>query len=903
MSKVSSGVLATDLATIGNAETTLYIDGTTTVANPGLTTVPSNVHIVIRDAGLLKLALGCTLKIVGPFDAPRKKVFAYIEPTPTNIAYAAQVATSPHQDTDVTAAASSTAVGDVALFPAAMVPGDAFVVGSTVSFGGLLFDRAGGVAGAGGNVAWEYLSNVVVFHTATGINAGTDVITTSAAHGLVNGDVVDYAAAGGLDAVGLAQGARYFVHVVNATQITLHLSNGANPVNLSVGAGETHALYRWIGLSVRRDDTYCFTEALGDGQVVAWNIPSGWTIRTYAGVARYYVRARVTTTYTTNPTVSRVRLGAYETTGIQFAAPTALYPEWWGAQGDGMHDDSTAIQRAFDCPSALSQQNEIVFTSGKTYLIKRCIQVGNVARSGAHCAYVVRGWGASVLVDAQTLCSQPTFKLGRYVAPKDPNNVRVWKLQWLGLSVQHDATRFTQKPAPGTTGIGIAQCHFGRFQGFNVGGFETGIRYLEDGGNSNIFEQIQVTACRVGVRLGGTPDGNLWRWIGGKVQQCCATGIHASGASVSIVDTDISLCAYRAPDSPDTPAGTCVEDGTDTPLAAIRLEGISEGYFKFYTEGVGFASFGNSNRVVEMQDCNCAVLEACRINGVSSVKLFGDLHYQSNAAYGIHLSNCHDIRLAASLFTRHQRADVHVAADCTGIVIEADNHLHEKSRTQYQDSKIKVADLTPRRIDNKIRTRDLPRQSYTGAMQPAPVNVIPSPSDFNHSSWTFSGPPAAVNGSTLAPDGISLAQVIDLPITPSTTPAGLSILSLAAPLDVGIDLGQQHFVILRYWWQPITVPMGFQSQYNLQLLRSEIIRGSGDVHRRDCAGVFTGGGDWQFEEQVYDVSDVAANPGGASLLQTVRFFASDHGGDGIRVALWGVQLFATDDLRKHIPYL
>lgn len=68
----------------------------------------------------------------------------------------------------------------------------------------------------------------------------------------------------------------------------------------------------WAALSSVTDATTSFTSALADGQEVRWAFPPNfnWAARTLNGSASlFYVRARCTTLWTTNPTISQVYVG------------------------------------------------------------------------------------------------------------------------------------------------------------------------------------------------------------------------------------------------------------------------------------------------------------------------------------------------------------------------------------------------------------------------------------------------------------------------------------------------------------------------------------------------------------------------------------------------------------------
>jgi len=125
----------------------------------------------------------------------------------------------------------------------------------------------------------QYVSECVpglgrAFNTTSGVDAGTDEITTSAAHNWTSaddGDPVVYAKKGGSAAIGLTDHGTYYLHYVDADEVTLHTSqaegiSGANPVALVSTGAETHYLF----------DGACEAKAseqvsVGDG-VDAWSV-------------------------------------------------------------------------------------------------------------------------------------------------------------------------------------------------------------------------------------------------------------------------------------------------------------------------------------------------------------------------------------------------------------------------------------------------------------------------------------------------------------------------------------------------------------------------------------------------------------------------------------------------------
>jgi len=100
-----------------------------------------------------------------------------------------------------------------------------------------------------GNTHTGYGPDRAQFHTITGVDAATEVITTKALHGFTTGDAVYYDNHGGPDTVGLTSGNKYYVNAVSTSTLTIHQTRaaavaGSSDINLSDGtAGEIHSLY------------------------------------------------------------------------------------------------------------------------------------------------------------------------------------------------------------------------------------------------------------------------------------------------------------------------------------------------------------------------------------------------------------------------------------------------------------------------------------------------------------------------------------------------------------------------------------------------------------------------------------------------------------------------------------
>ena len=88
-----------------------------------------------------------------------------------------------------------------------------------------------------------------LFGTTSGVNATDDIITTNAAHGFSDTAPVTYSKQGGSAAIGLTDGAVYYVNSLSDTMLSLHTTvddalNDTNRIALTADGAETHRLTR-----------------------------------------------------------------------------------------------------------------------------------------------------------------------------------------------------------------------------------------------------------------------------------------------------------------------------------------------------------------------------------------------------------------------------------------------------------------------------------------------------------------------------------------------------------------------------------------------------------------------------------------------------------------------------------
>lgn len=521
-------------------------------------------------------------------------------------------------------------------------------------------------------------------------------------------------------------------------------------------------------------------------------------------------------------TTSKVEFGATQ-------RPRRVHPEWWGAKGDGTTNDRASIQRMFQVGSSAGQELCAHFTSGRTYKVDSSggtIKIGNGVIIPD--SWIIEGYGATI--KAVAAASTPVFTLGFYTATPVPILQQVLKLRWQGLSVVNEVT---SPPYPtDSAAIALDYAQFCSFRDCTIGGFHYGIVARNQGGNSNSFENVNVAGTVVGVSFGAllASNGafNVWRWVGGRIQQATSIGMHVyRGVNGQIENVDFSDC-----------------DAT-----ALKIEKSSGCYVRMYSEQIGPQTYPNTEKVVWLLEAKHVTVEGSLINGTMLPETGV---YNKNAGYGVYLDACDHVRLTNNYFKGPQIADIFVASSCgPSIYIDGTNEM-EPVRAAETRRVPTVSDATAGGVRLTQSRVDLPNQSYDAASVGQAINLVPSPCDFTHASWVF--PPgtggAVVAGTTmLAPDGVSQAQVITLP-NAATTPGG-TISTMTLTVDFGSSVIGKDCV-LRFWWKPNGIANQATSlgDRGVHLLRVLFFRAQGGSFSTvDHDGAYDGTGEWQFVEQ------------------------------------------------------
>jgi hypothetical protein len=542
---------------------------------------------------------------------------------------------------------------------------------------------------------------------------------------------------------------------------------------------------------------------------------------------------------------------ADSTCQVTFTKKTTLYPEWWGAIGDESNNDTTAFQYMFKSPSELWAGNRVELTSGKHYKISDQLELWS--SSFAHSQWHIYGNGAQIRVTSLGT-NKSIFKIGNSTL----GDFRVHELILDGI-IFYGSVGATA----GTSAININNSSFGRISNCTIAGFETGILADGYGGNGWMFDNINMSGCDVACcDLGPSVipsfgSFNTWTWTGGKLQGS-QYGFNIQGATFTIDNVDCSLLS----------------------VAALNGYALSEGRIKLYSESIGTDTIPNNASVMILDSCANLTIIGCRINGAAATA-----GSSKNSKYGIQLLNCRQMTITDNIFTLHQVADIYIDSNSEGetIVITQTNG-HELD--SIKDARVKISDNTVTGVKNLLNANSINLNQLTPLIQNVD-NVIQNPNDFSTSEWTKTN--VTISTSTvLAPDGISQAQILNFPNTDyAGDTLNLSSLSLSTTHSFGYAMNGR-VMVLRYWVKPISVLNA--SSFNLHRFRSEFQREAGDLDYWDTDGCYDGYDQWVFVER--KIAPPNASLGNPSKLYNLRFLPGNSAGDGISVALWGVQVFS-----------
>lgn len=226
-----------------------------------------------------------------------------------------------------------------------------------------------------------------------------------------------------------------------------------------------------------------------------------------------------------------------------------VYPQWWGAKGDGKTDDTRAVQHSVNA-IARAGGGDVVFRKG-TYLVIAVMLDSNVNIIG-------QGWDSIIKqnkIGSQFLCSINLYKDGTPDPKDNKHDIKITNIQFLGT--------------------------------VDVDGFSEGTHLL----NINAATNVVISKCKfVGWRgdaiyLG---SGNVAKTERHNrnitISECVFDGLNNDNRNaISIIDGNaivINRCSFVNCTRKNMPGAIDLEPDIENTFAIIRDITISNNYFK-----------------------------------------------------------------------------------------------------------------------------------------------------------------------------------------------------------------------------------------------------------------------------------------------------------------------------------
>lgn len=291
----------------------------------------------------------------------------------------------------------------------------------------------------------------------------------------------------------------------------------------------------WADIPTPTDNTTGFTAAAADGLTLTFTAPADWVKTTVNSVEAYYIRAKVSGAYTTNPVLDQIYVGGDATYTAALDAIEADDPESWYATNIDSRLDTYILQVAAWMESRrkifIAQSDDIdILTDG----------AGNIAED-----LKALGYNRTALIyhalDTEYLDGAWT---GRCAALDldSPGGVGTWGLKQLaGVTV--DSLSTSQATAVWSNGANV----YGRLKGlsFTAHGKMASGRYIDiqttnDWFQTRLEEEILATLVGAGTKIPYTQEG--LDIVGTAIQTVCNRGVtygHFSSDTPPVVTTPI----------------------------------------------------------------------------------------------------------------------------------------------------------------------------------------------------------------------------------------------------------------------------------------------------------------------------------------------------------------------------
>jgi len=267
-------------------------------------------------------------------------------------------------------------------------------------------------------------------------------------------------------------------------------------------------------------------------------------------------------------------LTAGGTISLSNKAPGVVFPQWWGAVGDGVTDDTTEIQAALNAVGAMGG-GKVLFVGG-TYIISSSLGVygGTILEGVSNDASVIKSAMGDAMLESDNPAASRSYYVIRHLTFDNTDKATA---SGIGLNFDNISHALVEDVIITNveTAISMANiCYYNTFIKPSIVECDTGIHQTEANCNMNTFLGGKIAEVTTGMILNGTT----------LVDGLAVEGIEAGGKGFYCVGGYITLANILVEET------TNIVTAIDTETAARVI--LIDPFFVLHVAGVEYAAQG-----------------------------------------------------------------------------------------------------------------------------------------------------------------------------------------------------------------------------------------------------------------------------------------------------------------------